>query len=42
MIIEIGTLLDVFVVVFLMGIALNKISSTISGSDVSVLRRLKD
>jgi hydrogenase-4 component E len=42
MLIEIGTLLDVFVVVFLMGIALNKISTTISGSDASALRRLKD
>jgi hydrogenase-4 component E len=42
MIIEIGTLLDIFVVVFLMGIALNKISTTISGSDVTALKRLKD
>jgi len=40
--IEIGILLDVFVVVFLMGIALNKISSTLSGFDVSAIRRLKD
>ena len=42
MMIELGALLDVFVVVFLMGIALNKISSTLSGFDVSSLRRLKD
>lgn len=42
MLIEIGVLLDVFVVVFLMGIALNKISSTLSGFEVSSLRRLKD
>ncbi len=42
MMIELGSLLDVFVVVFLMGIALNKISSTLSGFDVSSLRRLKD
>jgi len=42
LIIEIGTLLDVFVVVFLMGIALNKISSTISGFNSSDLGRLKD
>lgn len=42
MIIELGTLLDVFVVVFLMGIALNRISSTLSGFDVHALKRLKD
>ena len=42
MMIEIGTLLDVFVVVFLMGIAMNKISSTLSGFDVTALGRLKD
>lgn len=42
MMIEIGTLLDVFVVVFLMGIAINKISSTLSGFDVTALGRLKD
>ncbi len=42
LIIEIGTLLDVFVVVFLMGIALNKISSTISGLEAGDLGRLKD
>ncbi len=42
MLIELGILLDVFVVVFLMGIALNKISSTLSGFDVSILGRLKD
>ena len=35
-------MLDVFVVVFLMGIAINKISSTFSRQDVSVLGRLKD
>ncbi|MFO7447840.1 MAG: hypothetical protein R6W90_15870 [Ignavibacteriaceae bacterium] len=40
--IEIGMLLDVFVVVFLMGIALNRISSTLSGFDVTALGRLKD
>lgn len=40
--IEIGVLLDVFVVVFLMGIALNRISSTFEGFDVTILRRLKD
>jgi hydrogenase-4 component E len=40
--IEIGVLLDVFVVVFLMGIAINKISSTLSGFDVKALGRLKD
>ena len=42
LLIEIGSLLDVFVVVFLMGIALNKISSTFSGADVTQLKRLKD
>ena len=42
MMIELGALLDVFVVVFLMGIALNKINSTLSGFEVSSLRRLKD
>jgi hydrogenase-4 component E len=42
MMIELGTLLDVFVVVFLMGIALNKISSTFEGFEVSHLGRLKD
>jgi len=42
MLIELGILLDVFVVVFLMGIALNKISSTLSGFDVTILGRLKD
>jgi len=42
MMIELGVLLDVFVVVFLMGIALNKISSTLRGFDVTDLRRLKD
>ena len=42
MMIELGTLLDIFVVVFLMGIAINKISSTLAGFDVTVLGRLKD
>lgn len=42
MMIELGTLLDVFVVVFLMGIAINRISSTFSDYDVTVLGRLKD
>jgi hydrogenase-4 component E len=42
MLIELGTLLDVFVVVFLMGITLNKISSTFSGFDVTTIGRLKD
>lgn len=42
MLIELGTLLDVFVVVFLMGITLNKISSTLSGFDVNTIGRLKD
>lgn len=42
LLIEIGSLLDVFVVVFLMGIALNRISSTFSGADVTALKRLKD
>jgi len=42
MMIELGVLLDVFVVVFLMGIALNKIRSTFEGFEVSDLGRLKD
>lgn len=42
MMIEIGILLDVFVVVFLMGIALNKISSAFEGFEVTHLERLKD
>lgn len=42
MMIELGVLLDVFVVVFLMGIALNKIRSTFEGFEVSHLGRLKD
>jgi len=42
MMIELGALLDIFVVVFLMGLALNKISSTLSGFEVSEIRRLKD
>lgn len=42
MMIELGTLLDVFVVVFLMGIAINNISSTLKGFDVTALGRLKD
>jgi len=41
MMIELGSLLDIFVVVFLMGIALNKISSTLSGFEATALRRLK-
>jgi hydrogenase-4 component E len=40
--VELGAMLDVFVVVFLMGIAINKISSTFTKQDVSVLGRLKD
>ncbi len=42
MMIELGTLLDVFVVVFLMGIALNRISNTLEGFEVTDLGRLKD
>lgn len=42
MMIELGTLLDVFVVVFLMGIAINRISSTFPDFDVTTLGRLKD
>jgi len=42
MMIELGSLLDVFVVVFLMGLALNRISSTLSGFEVTEIRRLKD
>lgn len=42
MMIELGVLLDVFVVVFLMGIALNRIRSTFEGFEVSHLGRLKD
>jgi hydrogenase-4 component E len=42
MMIELGTLLDIFVVVFLMGIALNRISSTFEGFEVTHLGRLKD
>jgi hydrogenase-4 component E len=40
--IEVGMLLDVFVVVFLMGIAINNISTTLAGFDVTALGRLKD
>lgn len=40
--IELGVLLDIFVVVFLMGIALNKISTTFKGFEVTHLERLKD
>jgi len=40
--IELGVLLDVFVVVFLMGIAINRISSTFESFDVTALGRLKD
>lgn len=42
MMIELGVLLDVFVVVFLMGIALNRISDTLKGFEVMHLGRLKD
>ncbi len=42
MMLELGTLLDIFVVVFLMGIALNGISSTFEGFEVKHLGRLKD
>jgi hydrogenase-4 component E len=42
MMIELGVLLDVFVVVFLMGIALNRISDTFKGFEVTHLERLKD
>jgi len=42
MMIELGVLLDVFVVVFLMGIALNRIRSTFEGFEVTHLGRLKD
>lgn len=42
MTIELGVLLDIFVVVFLMGIALNRIKSTFSGFEVTHLDRLKD
>lgn len=42
MMIELGILLDVFVVVFLMGIALNRISGTFEGLDVTHIGRLKD
>ncbi|HEY1405536.1 MAG TPA: hypothetical protein VF857_02905 [Spirochaetota bacterium] len=41
-IIEIGSLLDVFVVVLLMGIAINRINSTLSEVDITALKRLKD
>ncbi|MFZ1730041.1 MAG: hypothetical protein WBQ23_03860 [Bacteroidota bacterium] len=40
--IELGMLLDVFVVIFLMGIAMNRIRSTLSGFDVTAIGRLKD
>ncbi|HEX2866360.1 MAG TPA: hypothetical protein VHO03_04930 [Ignavibacteriales bacterium] len=40
--IELGMLLDIFVVVFLMGIAINKISSTLAADEVSVLDKLKN
>lgn len=42
MMIELGTLLDIFVVVFIMGIALNRISSAFEGFEVTHLGRLKD
>jgi hydrogenase-4 component E len=40
--IELAALLDIFVVVFLMGIAINKISSTLSVDDITALDELKD
>ncbi|MCU7497265.1 MAG: hypothetical protein HF314_02470 [Ignavibacteria bacterium] len=40
--IELGILLDIFVVVFLMGIAINKISSTFAADEVSALDKLKN
>lgn len=40
--IELGILLDVFVVIFLMGIAMNRIRSTLAGFDVTAIGRLKD
>ncbi|MGE5432482.1 MAG: hypothetical protein ACM3QX_15475 [Syntrophomonadaceae bacterium] len=40
--IELGMLLDIFVVVFLMGIAINKISSTLAADEVSALDKLKN
>ncbi|MCA0448051.1 MAG: hypothetical protein LCH54_17675 [Bacteroidetes bacterium] len=41
-IVELGALLDIFVVVFLMGIVINRISSTFAQPDVTALGRLKD
>lgn len=41
-IIDLGMLLDIFVVVFLMGIFINRISTTMAGFDVTSLKRLKD
>ncbi|MBN1398835.1 MAG: hypothetical protein JXA06_12455 [Bacteroidetes bacterium] len=41
-IVELGALLDILVVVFLMGIAVNKISSTFTEQKVTVLGGLKD
>lgn len=40
--VELGALLDIFVVVFLMGIAINRVRSSFSQIDVSALERLKD
>jgi hydrogenase-4 component E len=40
--VELGALLDIFVVVFLMGIAINRVRSTFSQIDVGALERLKD
>ena len=40
--VEIGMLLDIFVVVFLMGIAINKISSAFAVDDISALDKLKN
>jgi hydrogenase-4 component E len=41
-IVELGVLLDIFVVVFLMGIAMNRIRTTFEHTEVSALGRLKD
>lgn len=41
-IVELGALLDIFVVVFLMGIAINRINSSLEKIDVTALGRLKD
>jgi hydrogenase-4 component E len=41
-IIDLGVLLDIFVGVFLMGIVINRISTTMAGFEVTSLKRLKD